>query len=154
MKAQVIARLTVTRQDGKRTIVEVPADATYHAFYHMYTQQGARRSTKRLVRTANRNEGLPITNAHLHRPGLERLQERLESFGAQTNPVTKSQIRIIRKRAYRKLLEAAPDTLGLVKAPTFTDVRLLPKPILRYPVHIPSNHTTIKKRVSILLGRR
>ncbi len=117
-KIQVIARLTVTRANGWRTIVEVCADASFHKFYAFYRQQGAMRSTKQLIRTANRNEGLPAVNAHLYRPGLDVIARRLEAYGAQDNPVSRTTLRIIKKRLYRKLISCMPDELGLVKVPS------------------------------------
>lgn len=151
---KVIARLTAIRANGQRTIVEVNQGATFHSFYHYYIQDGLKRSTKRELRTASRNEGLPHINAHLHMPGLEAIARKLQAYTPQANPVASIKIRIIRKREYRRLITASPDVLGLVKVSPMRDPRLLPKPVLRYPVHIPASHTPIKRRVSILLGRR
>ena len=71
MTSQVLARLTVTRQDDSKVIIEVHADATFHSFYQFFTQQGSKRSTKKWTRSASRNEGLHPVNAHLQVPGLE-----------------------------------------------------------------------------------
>jgi hypothetical protein len=120
VKPIVVARLTVTRAVGCKTIIEVQADATFHSFYRFHTQQGNRRSTKQLVRTANRNEGLrPYFQAYRMTPGLEKLAE----FWKQHPGVTAVTVRIIRRRAYRKLITARPDELGLTK----TSVKL-PRP--------------------------
>ena len=117
-KPVLVARLTVSRKDGKRTIVEIQADATFHHFYTFYTQDGARRSTKTLLRTANRNAYLPTVNAHLHKPGLDVIERQLKTLLATTNPVTKVTLRIIKRRAYKKLLMASPDALGLSRVHT------------------------------------
>jgi hypothetical protein len=110
-----VARLTITRTDGKKTIVEVHKDATFNAFYHVYIQVGRRWSTKRLVRMASRNEGLMAINAHLQTPGLEAFAKRIAVFQSTTNPVVSEKIQISKKRAYRRLLAAAPESLGMVK---------------------------------------
>jgi hypothetical protein len=108
---QVVARMTVTRKVGVRTIIEVHQDATFSAFYKFYTQEGRRRSTKKLVRTANRNEGLPSFGAHQLVPGLEILACRW----MQMAHVEKVQVRIIKKKAYRRLINARPDELGMAR---------------------------------------
>jgi hypothetical protein len=143
MNAKVIARLTVIRRDGNRTIVEVHTDARFHSFYHFYQQQGRRYSTKKEFRTASRNEGLPVINTHLQKPDLALIEKRLQIYGAQSNPVVETRIRIIRKRAYKRLINAAPDQLGLSRV-GIVDLRLR-KPI---PVQLPEP----KKRYSVLTG--
>ncbi len=147
---KVIARLTAIRAIGVRTIIEVQEDATFVSFYHYFTQDGLKWSTKKFVRTANRNESLlPHYRAYRLQPGLEAIAEHLKTMPQFTS----IKIRIIRKRAYRKLLAAAPDALGIVKVKSQPDPRLLPKPVLRFPVRFPDGHLTIKKRFSILMGR-
>jgi hypothetical protein len=112
VKPIVVARLTVTRAVGCKTIIEVCADATFNAFYRFHTQQGNRRSTKRLVRTANRNEGLqPYFQAYRMTPGLEKLAE----FWRTQPGVTTVTVRIIKRRAYKQLITARPDVLGMTK---------------------------------------
>ncbi len=112
-KPKVIARMTVTRALGNLTIVEVREDATFSTFYQVFTQTGRRRSTKRLVRTANRNEGLqPHFRAYRMQPGLEKLAEHWQKLPG----VTSVKVRIIKKRLYRKLISARPDELGLAKS--------------------------------------
>ncbi len=119
----VVARLTVTRALGNLTIIEVRADATFHSFYQVYTQTGRRRSTKHLVRTADRNEGLhPYYRAYLLQPGLEKIAEQWQKQPG----VTSVKVRIINKRAYRRLISAQPDELGLTA---------------ERPVRIPVAHT-------------
>jgi hypothetical protein len=123
VKPLVVARLTVVRALGNVTIIEVHSDATFSCFYHIFTQVGKRRSTKRLVRTASRNEGLlPYYRAYLMVPGLKVLAE----HWSRQPGVSSVKIRIIKKRAYRQLLSARPDELGL----THTSVRL---PLVPYP---------------------
>ena len=151
--ALVVARLIIIRNNGRRTIVEVQADATFHTFYRFFSQDGRRRSTKTSLRNASRNEYLPVVNAHLYRPGLDVIEKQLRTVYAQSNPVVGSKIRIIQKRAYKTLINAAPDALGLTKVARSADLRLMPKPILRYPVHIPDSYKTIKQRMDIILGR-
>lgn len=125
----VIARLTVIRQNGRRAIVEIHRDATFHQFYRFHVQDGKRWSTKTQVRTASRNEALPVINTHLHQPGLDVIEKRLQVFQQQSNPVVSSKIRIFKKRLYKKLCTAQPAELGLTKLTT-TDMqpsrRLIP----------------------------
>lgn len=111
VKSVVVARLTVIRAVGCRTIIEVCEDATFHTFYRIFSQEGSRRSTKRMVRTASRNEGLISYQAHRMTPGLQILADRwLEQPGVES-----VKVRILRKRAYRQLVNATPDRLGLTK---------------------------------------
>jgi hypothetical protein len=114
-KQMVIARLTLIRKDGKRTIVEVPAGATFNMFYHVYVQEGKRWSTKRWVRTANRNEGLNVINAHAQQPGLEAVAKKIGVFQATSNPIVRTQIQIFKKRAYKRFLAATPESLGMTR---------------------------------------
>lgn len=106
VKPTVIARMTVTRENNTKVIVELHETATFASFYHFYSQTGNRRSTKRHIRTANRNEG----------PGLESLAQKLSIYQSTTNPIVSTRIRIIRKGAYRRLLSLRPDELGLTHA--------------------------------------
>ena len=113
-KKNVVARLTAIREIGVRTIIEVhdDDDTTFSTFFHYYTQVGLKRSTKTQIRVANRNDGLhPWYRAYRIQPGLEALAEHWKKMPQ----ITSVRVRIIKKRAYRRLLEAAPDVLGLVK---------------------------------------
>jgi hypothetical protein len=109
IKPVVVARLTITRALGNLTIVEVWEDASFSRFYKIFTQNGRRRSTKRLVRAANRNEGLKPYTAHAVKPGLEVLAAHWLSMPQ----VASVKVRIIRKRAYKRLISASPDQLGM-----------------------------------------
>jgi hypothetical protein len=104
-RPDVIARLTLHRADSTRIIVEVHADATFTSFYHIFAQQGNRRSTKRRVRTAGRNEGM----------NLEAIAIAWKMRESPNNPVTDINIRLIRRRVYRRLVGARPDELGLTQ---------------------------------------
>lgn len=147
-KTVVVARLTAIRNVGVRTIIEVCADANFLSFYRYYTQEGTRRSTKSLIRTASRLEGLrPWYRAYRTEPGLEVLAARL----LDQKQFTSVKVRILKKRAYRQLLKAAPEVLGLTKVTPMFDPRALPTP--RIPVRIPENWLTIEKRMNIILGR-
>lgn len=149
-KKVLVARLTASRGVGVRTIIEVYTDASFHSFFNYFTQDGARYSTKTLIRTANRNEGLsPWHRVYRMLPGLEVLAARMLDM----KQFVSVKVRIIKKRAYRQLLNAAPDVLGLTKVKReWFDVPA-PRPILRFPVRIPDSHTTIKRRMDIILGR-
>lgn len=118
VKVTVVARLTVVRQNGQRTIVEVHSDARFSSFYHFFQQEGNRRSTKKPFRTASRNEGLNPVG--YWQPGLETIAARLEKYSDPKNPIVKQTLRIIQRRAYKRLLSARPDVLGLTK----TSVRM------------------------------
>jgi hypothetical protein len=126
-KPSVVARLTVTRKNGWKTIVEIHSNARFHSFFHYYKQFANKRSTKELIRTASRNEG------GLRTSGLDAIERKLMFYQNQSNPVIRSSIRIIRKRTYRKLLSARPDELGL----THTEVHL---PLVSFPSRI--NHSS------------
>jgi len=111
-KPVVVARMTVIREVGNRTIIEVCDDATFSSFYKIYTQNGNRRSTKKHVRTANRNEGIqPYYRAHLVQPGLKGLAEHWQKMPG----VVSVKVRIIKGKAYRRLITASPDQLGLTR---------------------------------------
>jgi hypothetical protein len=104
------------RRTVTSTIVEVWKDATFHSFYHYFHQDGARRSTKRLIRTASRNEGVSwMRFEQLSPAGLETIAQRLEFYAQQSNPVVKKTLRIIKRRTYRRLISVSPDQLGLTK---------------------------------------
>lgn len=121
VKPVVVARLTVVRQNGWRTIVEVHSDASFHSFFHYYRQLGSKRSTKELTRTANRAEHLMTLSAQKRMPGLEGIALRMEATSPlynESNPITSLKLRIIKKRAYQKLLSVSPDQLGLTKTHT------------------------------------
>jgi len=149
-KTKVIARLTAERETGVNMIIEVHADATFSTFYHYYTQQGRKRSTKQQLRTANRNEGLrPWHRAYRLTPGLEAVADHLRTMPQFTG----IKVRILRKRAYHQLLNTAPDVLGMTKAPHLSVDQSAQMPTSRIPVRIPAGWLTIQKRVSILTGR-
>lgn len=147
---KVLARLTVEREVGVKSIIEVHADATFREFYRYYTQDGQRRSTKKLVRAANRNEGLrPYYQAYKMTPGLDVIARQFEKMPH----VARVNLRIIRKRAYRKALAAAPDELG----PLARTTARLPENHHwergTAPIFIPSTITPMKKRFEIVTGR-
>ncbi len=109
LSRMVIARLTAVRALGVRTIIEVHADATFQKFYHVFTQEGRRWRTKKEVRTASRNEWItPAYAAYRITPGLERIAERF----ATMPQFTSIKIRIIKKRAYKRLINLSADQLG------------------------------------------
>jgi hypothetical protein len=144
-----IARLTVTREIGDVAIVEVYEGSTFHSFYWFHTQSGRRRSTKRLVRTTSRNEGLrPYYAAYRMTPGLEVLAERWKQ-----HPGVKSvRVRIIRKKAYRRLISAPADELGLTKVHNGFREQT-PLPVARMPIRLPQGYTPIEKRFEILTSK-
>jgi len=148
--ALVVARLTAIRKVGTKLIIEVRSDASFGCFYQYFTQDSNRRSTKTLIRTASRNEGLhPWYRAYRMQPGLEVIAARLLD---QTQFVS-VKVRIIKKRVYRQLLETVPDVLGLTKVAHTTDRRISTLPTPRMPVYIPAGWLTIEKRMDIILGR-
>lgn len=137
----VVARLTATKHDGGLIIVEIYAGASFHNFYHHYTQAGKKRSTKKWLRTANRNEGLPNASAYRRQPGLEVLAAQFKA-----NPLFSSiKIRIIKRRAYQQLITMAADQLGLSRVTPYTPPRRT-----RWEIQLPEP----KRRYSILESRR
>jgi len=107
VKPVVVARLTITRQNGWKTIIEVESGSTFSSFFKYYKQFGRKRSTKTWIRTANRNDG------GIRSPRLENIAEKLATIQSMSNPVSKVTIRILDKRAYQALINARPDQLGL-----------------------------------------
>lgn len=147
----VVARMTVTRADNSKVIVEIHSNATFYKFYHFYSQTGNRRSTKKEIRTASRNEGVPTVNAHLFTPGLEMVQANfLCCQVGRIAAVISIKMRILRRKMYRELVNMAPDVLGLVKVDANPFAKR-PQPV-RYPIRLPEAYTPIKKRWEILSG--
>lgn len=111
----VVARMTARLASGKRLIVEVHEGATFNSFYRIYTQEGARRSTKTLVSSPNRNEGNSTCQpaSQWEKPGLDLIAKRW----SQRGDVLSTKIRIIKRRAYKRLLTASPDEIGLTQVP-------------------------------------
>lgn len=124
-KNNVVAQLTINRANNIKLIIEVHKDANFSNFYRYYRQTGNRWSTKEFIHTKSRNEGLNYINAHRQTPGLEVLAERITSsnkvfYGRdgqakERNPITSMKLRIIRKREYRRLLNAAPTGMPIVR---------------------------------------
>jgi hypothetical protein len=113
VKPVVVARLTVQRANGIRLIVEVQSDSTFSTFYKFHTQQGARRSTKRFLHNQSRNMGMRVIG--YHQPGLESVAAQIQKYADPSNPIVKMSIRILQRKAYRKLIGARPDQLGLTQ---------------------------------------
>lgn len=148
--APVVARLTAIRKVGTKIIIEVHSDASFGDFYQYFTQDGNRRSTKTRIRQSSRNEGLhPWHRVYRMQPGLEVLATRM----LDQKQFVSVKVRILKKRVYRQLLEAAPDVLGLTKVNHSIDPRIKTLPTPRIPVHIPDGWLTIEKRMNIILGR-
>lgn len=152
--SNVVARLTAAHHTGRRIIIEVHEDASFHQFFRYYAQDGNRRSTKKEMRRASRNEGLrPAQRAPWMRPGLDVLAKDLQTAHPWRPACTDVRIRILKKRLYRRLLEARPDELGLVRVErTWVDLPR-PRPVLRIPIRLPAGHTPLKKRFEIMTGR-
>jgi hypothetical protein len=128
----VVARLTMTREDDTRLIVEVRSDATFHRFYAFFTQQGKKRSTKTFTRWGSRNEALPVVNTHLYIPGLEvlALRFRHHKFGS---PIKSTRLTFYSKRTYKKLILMAPDQLGLSTVRVLLDQKPIRLQLRREP---------------------
>ena len=105
VRPDVIARLTLSYQDRTRMIIEIHSDARYASFYHIFRQQGNRRSTKSKVRTGGRHEAASLEGVAVNWKARERAD----------NPITHIRINIYRRREYRRLVSARPDQLGLTK---------------------------------------
>jgi hypothetical protein len=140
-QGKVIARLIAERSDGLRIIAEVHEGATFMNFFDWSTQQGRRWSTKKHTRFSSRNDGLSHINAHRHTPGIEALKTKLESLTLVK--YARIDVKIFKKRAYGKLIHAAPDALGplpIVKPYSPTPASslpirvVLPEPRRRYSI--------------------
>jgi hypothetical protein len=129
----LVARLTLTKRDGSKLIVEVHTDAGFHNFYRWHTQQGRKR--KVLVRTSNRNDGLERYD-QMTKPGLSEIVKRMQATDRNNaafskihrpahmlnqpavNSITSAVLKVYKKRLYAKLLSCPPTELndGLTKA--------------------------------------
>ena len=106
-KAKVIARMTVTKADGKKLIVEVHDDATEHAFYCWYSQEGRKR--KVFIRTSHRTDGADrVAQVLRSTPGLDLLAARMKTY----MQITDVKIRILSKRAYKRMTTCSADQFG------------------------------------------
>jgi len=106
-KSKVIARMTVTKADGKKLIVEVHDDATEHAFYRWYSQEGRKR--KVFIRTSHRTDGADrVAQVLRSTAGLDLLSARMKTY----MQITDVKIRIILKRAYKRMTTCSADQLG------------------------------------------
>lgn len=113
IKPAVVARLTVQRANGVRLIVEVDESSTFNAFYRIYTQIGARRSTKQFLH--NQSRGMGLSPIGYHQAGLESVLASIEKYADPANPITKKTIRILKRKLYKRLIQARPDQLGLTQ---------------------------------------
>lgn len=110
MDKNLIARLTITREVGVQTMIEVRRGATWSAFYSYFTQTPRKPKTRKFVKSTNRNDGI-LSYAAQTRPGLDKLAYQW----ARMKGVTVS-VKIFQKRAYKKLLDASPSELGQAAA--------------------------------------
>lgn len=147
--SKVIARMTVTKADGKKLIVEVHDDATEQAFYRWYSQDGRKR--KEFIRTSHRTDGADrVAQVLRSTPGLDLLVARMKTY----MQITDVKIRIILKRAYKRMTTCSADKLGLTKcAPAENKGGERPaKPLYTVPNFIV--HTRERERKLIGLGAR
>lgn len=111
-KPVVVAKLVATLDTGRKIIVQVHADSTFHNFYHWFTQDGSKRKIP--TRTSSRIEGIqPVGAAYRIKAGLHLLFVRLSA----RKDVREVWIKVSKKKLYRFLTTAAPDKLpdGLPK---------------------------------------
>jgi len=151
-KPKVVARLTATRADKKRLIVEVQQDASFQKFYHFYKQTGDDAGSKTEVRLANRNEGItPHYRAPRTVAGLYKIAERLTKGIAGYKNM---KIVILDAAEYERLTQAAPDVPGLTRTVSrFEETHTWERSSNRIPVGIPGSFTPLKKRFEIMTGR-
>lgn len=145
-KVVVVARMTMTKADGNKLIVEVRADASFHQFYCWFSQAGRKR--KVYLRSSHRGDGLHGHHPY-KQPGLDVLAEaHMKCF----KTIQDAKIKVFKKRAYQALLNCAPDELagGL---PKITVSRpSLPVWQKAIPVRIPVGYLPLQKRMDILTG--
>ena len=147
--SKVIARMTVTKTDGKKLIVEVHDDATEYAFYSWYSQDGRKR--KRFVRTSHRTDGAErMAQALRSTPGLDLLSARMKT----NMQIADVKIRILLKRAYKRMTTCSAEKLGLTRcAPAeYRGDERPAKPLYQAPTFIV--HTRERERKLIGLGSR
>ena len=149
---KVLARMTVTKADGKKLIVEVHDDSTEHTFYYWYSQEGRKR--KQFIRTSHRTDGADgVAHTLRSAPGLELLAGRLKS--STYMKVTDIKIRIILKRAYKRMTTCSADKLGPLSKSgpaEYQPADRVSKPL--YPVTRFVVHTRERERKLIGLGAR
>ncbi len=106
-KSKVIARMTVTKADGKKLVIEVHDDATEQEFYHWYSQDGRKR--KQFIRMSHRTDGAERVAQVLRcTPGLDMLATRMKTY----MQIKDIKIRILLKRAYKRMTTCSADKLG------------------------------------------
>lgn len=118
-KHSVIARLTMSHQDGSQTVVEIHTDASHDNFFRWYKRQPEKRN-KTFVRTSQRSRSIKDDAS------LEALAQTLiKHFEgmAKVIPTTRSaprfdgrlvtghKIIIIKKKLYRRFLECSVEKL-------------------------------------------
>lgn len=146
-KNTVVARMTLTRTNGIKTIVEIHENASFMNFYTWYRQEGR----KVLLRTSNRNDGVA---AHWRAPfqekGLDVLAARTTQIMKDVTGVT---IKILKKRKYQQMITCTPDQLAgsLPTAPKIAEIIDRSKGI---PVSIPAGYLSLQKRMDIITGTK
>ena len=147
----VLARMTITRRgSSKRTIIEVHSDASFNKFYTWYSQEG--RKHKRFIMTSHRGDGImPYYRQAFEAPGLEVLAE---SLPTRIRDFENAQIKIFKKREYKRLLNCAADQLGggLPKAANTQALVDRFRSRRGIPVSMPANYLTLQKRMDIITG--
>ena len=151
----VLARLTASKTDGSKSIIEVHKDSTFHEFYFWYNQIG--NSRKVFLRTSSRIEGIyPHYTAAKTGAGLHLIFIRLQG----TKRYNDILIKVFKKKIYRKMVHCAPDDPILGEFPksseSFFDPTLYPweRPIGAGAALPYASYTTLQKRMDILTRKR
>ncbi len=158
----LVARLTMTRRSGKKLIVEVHEDAGWSTFYHWF-EVDVDSKKKMFLRNSDRNNSC---NPLFETPGLEQVAalvtKTFDKLAAHPVPkhalywspsqIVDTQIKIYRKRLYKKLLGCAPDQLpggGPVRIQSF-ESHTLPEPAGN--IRITDEYRRMKERRSRIFG--
>lgn len=143
----VVARMTMTRPNNIKTIVEIHEGAGFMNFYTWYRQDGRKR--KVLLRTSSRNDGVAAPwRAPFVPLGLETLAARTAQIMNDVSGVT---IKILKKRKYAEMLACPASDLagGLPRAAKTAEIIDRAKGI---PVSIPTGYIPLQKRMDIMTG--
>lgn len=146
-KSRVVACLTMTKQNGRKIIVEVHDDAGFSNFYNWYSREG--RKHKVFRRVSHRSDGIePWYMQSQVPPSLERLAEttqkhaeKLAGHRSSYHEITMAwaderivdiKIKVLSRKKYLRLLSCPADELpgGMTKIqhwdPHTTYGRILP----------------------------
>lgn len=152
---QVVARMTMTRSNNIKIIVEIHEGAGFMNFYTWYRQEGRKRKVH--LRCSSRNDGIaPHWRAPSATKGLDVLATRTTQIMKDVTGVT---IKVLKKRKYAAMLSCSPDQLagGLPQNPgrvALHEERPRWERSTPSAVHLPIGYIPLQKRMDIITGTK